>query len=257
LFPQVLNTVHPYKGGWQAIQLAGTAQGDNPDTQYRLSQGTCLGMKDVMLCVAINHSKYGICLYNNINIIDLNKSYSFNSVTLNYTTDDDLYIVIAGRDPYYISKTQVALNSMFEKERQKYQKLKKAKIGFYPIVIPTGTTDEDGVPLCHQILMVERIYINLTYASLTKTSHNYTYTYALENIFGQSMKELYDIDDQDAWDSLVNVTAPKVQTLLPPSFIKFSYTNRRKTILTTSIILLVLLLVAMWLWRYQHKMKRM
>lgn len=208
LFKSILNTTKPYLGGWQAIQLAGCAQGDNPDTQYRISTPICLSQQDVMVSISVNHSKFGNCLYNNINVVDINKAFSVASITLNKYTDVDYYVVMVSRDAGMLQRVQGTLTN-------KYHDM---DIAFFPVLLKTGATEEDGVPMCHQLLMVERVYVNMQYPSVLEEGS----VHHLEDVFGNDMRQVNVDAVEDAWDSLKNVVAPSVDHLIPPSYYKVS-----------------------------------
>lgn len=227
--PSILNTTTiPYRGGWQAIQLAGCAQGDNPDAIYRLSEGVCLATDDVMYGLFVNHAYYGNSIYNNVNVLDLNKAYSFGSVSLNRSTNVAFYIVITGRNADRVSSVERLL-----RQQLSY----RTDIGFYSLVITTGPTVDEGVPMCHQIMMVERIYVNPLYRSLQNPSQ----TYSLYDILGDDLHSVQLEDDEDRWKSLVNVTAPEVTELIPPSYVHLSYPSDRRQLFSVSLGLFVVI----------------
>ena len=240
LFPSILDTSKPYLGGWQAVQLAGCAQGDNPDTQYRLSGSVCLSKNDVMISVAVNHSKFGNCLYNNINVVDINKAYSISSTTLTKEIVDDIYIIVIGRNASLVDHVKNILNDA----SKRFQTI--AQIGIYPITMKTGPSFENGVPMCHQVLMVERVYVNMQYPS-TQFEH---VEYNLQEVFGEFLQDvLLENENKDSWKSLVNVCAPLVDTLVPPKFYKVSYPSYRKYVVTFSTIFLCILIFVMFFYK--------
>lgn len=240
LFSSILSTNRPYLGGWQALQLAGCAQGDNPDTQYRLSGTVCLSSKDIMVSLAINHSKFGNCLYNNINIVDINKAFSVASITLNKEVDVDMYIVIVGRDKNLVNDAIRLLTNMPRSD---------LTIAFYPVYLKTASSIDNGVPMCHQLLMVERVYINMQYPSISKPNMSYN----LKDVFGKDLRGVVDAHDEDRWNSLVGVVAPSVQTLIPPEYYKLSYPSYRPIILQTSFYILVCMFLGILLWKRVQK----
>lgn len=236
--PSILNTTTvPYRGGWQAIQMAGCAQGDNPDAIYRLSEGVCLSMQDVMYGIFVNHAYYGNCIYNNVNVLDLNKAYSFASVSLNRSTDVAYYIVIVSRNADRLTNVERLL-------RQRCSEASLSKIGFYPIFIETGPTVNEKVPMCHQVMMVERIYVNTLYPSLEDP----TRAYSLYDTFGEDLASMESMDDDDRWRSLVNVTAPDVTDLIAPSYVRLTYPSNRRQIFTVSLGILAIV-VGYGTWR--------
>lgn len=183
-FKNVINTLQSYKGGWQSIQLAGNAQGDNYDAQYRLSESVCLQKKDVMFCVCVNHSYYDNSLYNSINLVDLNRGSGIVAFNLNNNYKDDYYIVLFGR---YMESINIFENKL---------KLSNIKVFKYYI-------DTNEIPLCHHLLMVERTYLNINYVSIDRKN-----IYSIYNLFGNNFKQLNMNQKDDEWNSLINVVAP-------------------------------------------------
>lgn len=236
LYPGLLaTTTRKYKGGYQAIQLAGIGQGDNSDTQYRLSQGICLAPDDVMVSISVNHAKYGNCVYNNINIIDLNKAYSLDSVTLDQQIPYDVYIVLTGRNQNKIDDVHQKIGGLFTETG--------LTVIIYDILIPEE-------PLCHQILMAERVYVNRRYTDVDKNK-----MYLLDDLFGKNMKELQNINDDVAWQNLINVTAPDVDTLIPPVYLKIGKTkhNKKWLIISFSILFVCLAIISYCLWSWKSR----
>jgi hypothetical protein len=231
LYPGLLaTTTRKYKGGYQAIQLAGIGQGDNSDTQYRLSKGICLGDDDVMVSISVNHARYGNCIYNNINIIDLNKAYSLASITLDQQMPYDVYIVLTGRNMDRISEVHGQIAGKFTETG--------LQVLVHDIFIPTRSSIDDGIPKCHQILMAERVYVNRQYTNQEKNK-----LFLLDDLFGNDMKGLMNTNKTDAWNNLLNVTAPDVDTLIPPLYLKISK-NNPYTIWIIVICLLLLAIIA-------------
>jgi len=229
LTPSILNTkTQLYENGMQAIQMAGCAQGDNPDAIYRLSEGICLGDEDVMMAICVNHARFGNCLYNNINVLDLNKAYSFASVSYDSSFDVDYYIVLTGRNQELLETTKTRLENLFP------------NVSIVSVFIPTGPTVKEGIPKCHSIMMVERIYINTLYPSIIPSNNQ---TYHLQDLFGEDYNEINENVDEDVWNSLLNVTAPDVKTLLPPIYLKFSYPSYRRMIMIGSLSTLLILII--------------
>lgn len=242
-------TTIPYEGGWQAIQMAGCAQGDNPDAIYRLSEGVCLGEDDVMVAMCVNHAKESNCVYNNINVLDLNKAFSFASISLNRASSATFYVVLASRNQDRLANVETLLRNA--------SSFLPYNVDIHPVYIPTGTTSEDGVPMCHQIMMVERIYVNTSYPSLTTPSQ----TYSLYDVFGETLRTVQNLEDEDRWNSLLNVTAPNVNGLIPPYYVKVSYPSRRRQVLYASMATLVVVMTygvyGIWRATLAQRTKRM
>lgn len=227
-FKNVINTLQSYKGGWQSIQLAGNAQGDNYDAQYRLSESVCLQKKDVMFCVCVNHSYYDNSLYNSINLVDLNKGSGIVAFNLNNNYKDDYYIVLFGRDMESIN--------IFENKL----KLNNIKIFKYYI-------DTNEIPLCHHLLMVERTYLNINYLSIDRKN-----IYSLYNLFGNNFKQFNKNQKDDEWNSLINVVAPNLDYLIPPNYYIISpISNITYFIVGIIITFLILLLTIMFHYKFK------
>ena len=239
LYSSVLNTTKPYLGGWQAIQLAGIAQGDNPDTQYRLSGVVCLSSTDVMVAVATNHARLDNCLYNNINIVDVNKAYSIASITLTReTTEAEVYMVVAGRDKAMVDRVMKTVRPL--------------NIPCFPVYILTAPSIDNGVPMCHQLVMIERVYVNMQYPSSSNAPSS-TVVHNLHTVFGENLRDvMYDAPD-DAWKSLTNVVAPRLDTLIAPVFYKVGGTSYRKTIVKVSVAMFVVMTMVMILLTFRHR----
>ena len=238
LFPEILTTTHKYKGGYQAIQLAGIGQGDNSDTQYRLCQATCMAPDDVMVSISVNHAIYGNCVYNNINIIDVNKAFSIASVTLDQQIQCDVYIVLTGRD---MDRLDIIYNEIDGKFTDS-----GLHVMIYKIFIPTKSSIDDGIPMCHQVLMAERVYVNRTYTNQEKSKK-----FLLDDVFGKDLKTIMNNENNEAWSNLINVTAPDVDTLILPVYLKIS---KKKPFPKWLIILIVILILSIisygsWSWK--------
>lgn len=236
MYRQILNTTMPYKGGYQAIQLAGNAQADNYDANYCLGEGICLTNNDVMMSVAVNHSRLGLCLYNSINIVDINKAFGYASINLDASTPYDFYIVLAGRNHELLVIA----------EQQVRSALSGYSVKTDCIDLRTGQSADGNIPWCHQLLYVERVYLNMAYASITIPDK----VYNLQSLFGKDLHGLHlSPDNDDAWNSLASTTAPLSTSMIKPAYYKITY-DEHKTMKVVVFILIVVLLVAitMFLW---------
>jgi hypothetical protein len=215
LYPEIIKTKLPYKGGYQAIQMAGNAQADNYDAQYRLSSSTCLSNQDVMVGFAVNHAYFNNSLYNSINIVDISKAYGFNAATLNNKNDYTYYVVLTSRNMQEMNRVSNIIKNTLQSN------FKKIQIKIFEIYIPTEPTITDGIPMCHKISMVERVYINTRYISVT----NKDLCYSVEDLFGKHFDMLNDEIKitEDAWESLINVVGPSIQQYIPPIYFKTTY----------------------------------
>lgn len=232
LYRNVLRTHDPYLGGFQAIQLAGNGQGDNPDAQYRLSESACLLDSDVLVAFCVNHAHFGNALYNSVNILDTNRAYGYGAVVVDASLGKPYYLVLAGRNHDTLNQTEARVReglSPFPED-----------IFMTKIPIRTGPSQQGDVPLCHQLLMVERTYVNPSFASLVDPDNT---RYHVTDLFGPKLDTLNLSAPEAAWQSLVNVGAPTNATLLPPAFFKVSYSPKvLQCLLLITVFVLVLLL---------------
>lgn len=212
-------TSYQYKGGFQAIQLAGNAQADNYDANYVISEGVCLRDQDALVAVAVNHALLDNCLYNSINVVDINRAFGYDAVNLTRDNQVDFYVTIIGRDHQMIT----TIKALWQERLAEY------KVGFY--VMPISNSD---LPLCHQILAIERTYVNTQFQSISDSRVLYS---------------LSDPQDQDWWDSLINVTAPDPSSMIKPMFYKVSPINAQQR-LNLIYICVFLLVVATVIVRY-------
>lgn len=232
LYKKILNTNKPYQGGFQAIQLAGNGQGDNNDTQYRLSQSTCMTQDTVLVAVCVNHAFLGNTIYNSINVVDTNRAYGYAATVLDDTNTSLFYVVLIGRDNDLLAQTEAHLKTVVGHETS-----------FHKIYVRTGSSGEGSIPECHQVLLVERAYLNPLYSSIA--AHNTTYH--VKDLFGSNLDSLNTGNDipQDAWDSLVNVVRPANETMISPLFLK---TYTRPSVLLWVVCLLLVIFVLLWIW---------
>ena len=231
LYRNILRTRDPYLGGFQAIQLAGNGQGDNPDAQYRLSQSACLTDNDVMVAFCVHHASLGNCIYNSINVLDTNRAYGYGAVALNAASSSQpYYMVLVGRNVDTLNQTESrireGLGGLIE------------DVSIHKIPIRTGPSQQGKVPLCHQLLMVERTYVNIAFPSASNPGT----TFRLTDLFGAHLDTLVENAPEEAWQNLVHVGAPANQTLLAPLYFKVSYSSQR--IQRLLIIILIVLIVA-------------
>lgn len=235
LFKNILNSNIPYKGGWQAIQMAGNAQGDNYDAQYRPSQSVCLYEKDVMIGIAVNHAFLDNSIYNSINIVDLNKTFGIVAFNLTNEIDCLYYIVLCGRNMSEINQVERKIKSCLDKNTKIFKKC-------------ISSTTKNGIPDSHHVLMVERTYLNPKYLSKTSPEK----TYHLSCLFGKHGKDFLEQEStEDAWESLINVVGPQNTNLLSPCFLKTTHQPYwwRNVCLCILTILILILLVLIFQWK--------
>jgi hypothetical protein len=114
---------------------------------------------------------------------------------------------------------------------------------FHKIFVRTGPTSQGDVPLCHRLLMVERTYLNITYASLTDPQT----TYRLTDLFGDNLDGLHHDAPDEAWKSLLNVVAPQSETLLSPHYMMVSFSPKAiQRLFLCAVLVLFLLLLLAW-----------
>ena len=233
LYRNVLFTKNPYLGGFQAIQLAGNGLGDNPDAQYRLSQSACLLDSDVLVAFCVNHAALGNCLYNSVNVLDTNRAYGYGAVVLDASSPQPYYMVLVGRSLSVLNQAEARIRQGLGNRVH--------DVSIHKIPLRTGPSENGDIPRCHQLLLVERVYVNLSYASTKDT----TTTFRLTDLFGPSLDSLLEDGAPDeAWESLRNTTGPTNDTLVAPLFWKMSYSSKAlQRLLLSTVLLLVLLLV--------------
>lgn len=212
LNPQVLTTKIPYESGLQAIQMAGNAQADNHDAQYRLGKSICLGFKNVYMAIGVNHAVLGNAIYTSFNVLDTNRAQGLEAVNRTKTNPNTIYIVIASRNQLLLGILTQLLQQIFP------------HIDVFPIFLPTGVSQQNQIPMCHMIGMVERVYINPTYSSVMDNSIQYN----IEELFpytpSQSPSSVpSSSSNDDAWTSLTQVCGPNNSTLIPPVYYQLTY----------------------------------
>jgi len=234
LYHSVLKTKLPYKGGWQAIQLAGNAQADNYDANYFLSQSACLTDNDALVSISVNHSALGNGIYNSINIVDTNKAYGYNAVVLDRTYPYLYYVILIGRSASFLVQTESRLK----------QQLKGLNVFFEKIIITTGDSIYGEVPLCHLLTQIERVYLNTVYSS----SSNPNQIYNLTKLFGDNLNQLLteNNDQEDVWKSLSNVVGCDPSTLIHTTFYKTTYLDPKTTYARLAVLFMILVLIVIF-----------
>lgn len=226
LFRNVLNGNVPYKGGYQAVQLAGNMQGDNPDAQYRLGQSVCLTNKSsILITFGLNHQSFQNCLFNTYNVTDSVKAYGYEAFLPNKDSTYLLYLI--GRSKENLNYLSEQMNNFF------VNKYPDVKIDIKICIVKTGSTQEFAVPYCHPMLNIERIYINPNYSSLADSSKSYS----LWNIFGDSLNDFNENISEDEWNSLINTTGPLVNNYMEPFMYKIEKNDVNILIITLSVLL--------------------
>lgn len=235
LYRNVLHTKQPYRGGFQAIQLAGNGLGDNPDSQYRLSQSACLLDTDILVAFCVNHAVLGNCIYNSINVLDTNRAYGYGAVVLDASFTEPYYLVLVGRNANLLQQAEIRIREGLGEMA--------SQVFIAKIPLRTGPSEKGDIPLCHQLLMIERVYVNTAYASSLGEG-----VFHVEDLFGPLMNTLHQEAPEEAWKSLVNTTCPTNETLLAPVFWKISYSSQvYRRLLWTAVLLFLILFVVVLL----------
>lgn len=195
LYKQIKSSNIPYENGFQAFQMAGNAQADNHDAQYRTSKVVCISPNDVFIAFCINHAYFHNCIYNNINLIDYSKALSIFATALDFSSPFPYYLVLVSRSSSLLDKVQSKLSSLP-----------------FPCKIIPYLIDEK-MNFCHPFLFVERVYLN-------------TYIQSSLNLFsllGPTLQQSLPSISPDTLQTLSNICAPDNSTLLKPIYMHFSF----------------------------------
>lgn len=214
LYKNILfNTKIPYKGGYQALQMAGNMQGDNHDTQYRSSKAVCLSQEnDALIGIFVNHSFIENCFYNSISVTDLNKAFGYKSLTFTLAQDkipntqQEIIIALVGRNYSFLN--------FLEQEMKKACSNGSSCPLIEKIHVETGETNNFKIPDNHQLLLVERCYLNTNFEKNGKV-YNYFDYFKVEN-------EKVVPKEGISFENLENITAPSLEYFIPPTFYKIS-----------------------------------
>lgn len=211
---RVYNNEFMYDNGRQAIQMASNANGDNPDTWYKLSQPQCVSMDDILVCVCVNHTALKNSIYCNINILDKQMGRGIGSVQI-FEDDEELL-----KYPFYsvmISRNKELLATF----KQEFSSLFGQDIYVYDYLVDTGDTMHWSVPMCHQLLFIERAYLNPTV-----------------EVNGE-FKYYHDVGPEE-WGRM---TRPDGKQLLHPIFMKFTKTSSTNIWFIFMIVLILFLIL--------------
>lgn len=219
----VYNNKFTYESGRQAIQMASNANGDNPDTWYKVSQPECMSMDDILVCVCVNHTKLRNSIYCNINVLDKQMGRGIGSVEI-FEDDTELlnypfYSVMISRNKELLENFKDSFSSLFEKD-----------IYIYDYLINTGDTMHWSVPMCHQLLFIERAYLNPTVAVVGDDG-----TVSFPYYKNKDVDEKY-------WKQM---TRPDGNQLLHPVFMKF--TKKSGFSVWSIAIVIIILLFILWI----------
>lgn len=242
LYRQVLmNKSIPYKGGYQALQMAGNMQGDNHDTQYRSSQTVCLGDQEALIGIFVNHSAIGNCMYNSVSLTDLNRAFGYDSINFTLadkTQDFQMLIVLAGRDKTFLNFLEKSLTPNLPKNTKIFQ-----------IPIVTGYSHDFNIPANHQVLLIERAYLNTNFQWKNKV-------YSIMD-FIEIQDNQIQIKDGVDLESFQNICAPALEYMIPPKFYKVQQNQNtlQYIILAFALMFLVLFITFCFLQRFQTKKK--
>ena len=241
----IANTNIPYKGGYQALQLAGNMQGDNRDAQYRSSQAVCLAenKNEALIGVFVNHSLLKNCFYNSVSVTDLNKALGYDSFTftinqeIDPNLDQTVIFVLVGRNKTFLN--------FLEKEIEKQNKSSFVK----QIHIETGSNENFKIPENHQVLLVERSYLNTNFEKDDKT-YNYFDFFSIDENDNVKLKSDVDLD------RLKNITAPDLSYFLPPVFYKVRQDQVILTYLVVGFVVLFVLAILICIFQHFETIKR-
>lgn len=205
-----------YKNGRQAIQMASNANGDNPDAWYKISQPQCLSMDDILLCICVNHTALMNSVYCNINVLDKQMGRGIASIEI-FEDDVDLlkypfYAVIVSRNSVLLQQIKNTLHDLFEHD-----------IFIYDYYIETGDTMNWNVPMCHQILFIERTYLNTNIPDSDGT-----------------LKYYREVTDTSLWSQM---TRPDGNATVDPIFIKLTKRNYNLWYIIIIILIILILLI--------------
>jgi hypothetical protein len=196
LFKNIKNSTIPYVDGLQAFQMAGNAQADNHDAQYRTSKVVCISPNNVFLAFCINHSYLHNCIYNNINLVDYSKALSIFSTALDFSTPYLYYLVICARSSVLLDKIESKLSSLSI----------SCKIVRYVI--------DPNINFCHPFLFVERVYLNTYLASSSLD---------LFTLYGPDLQQSISSLSPDILQNFSGICAPQNANLLKPIYMHLSY----------------------------------
>ena len=234
LYTNIRNSTIPYQGGWQAIQMAGNAEADNHDANYFLSEGQCLRENDILIALSVNHSYFDNALYNSINLLDTNKAFGYDAISINKKSPYKYYIVLASRSDFVLNET----------EKNLHQDLGKENVSIHKIYIRTGSSNIGDIPLCHIITMIERNYLNTQYLYQDRI-------YNIKDLFGDDLQGL-DISGstEEQWNGLKNITACDPTTLLDTRFYRAIYNNPDRIKARVVFVILIIFIVVVVLGGY-------
>lgn len=210
---------YTYKNGRQAIQMASNANGDNPDAWYKLSQPQCMSDDDVMFCLCVNHTALQNSIYCNINVLDKQLGRGITSFEI-FEDDSKLlsypfYGVAISRNAELLAEFKAFIQQMFP-----------TKIYLYDFYIETGLGMNWNVPKCHQLLFIERTYLN---PMIPDENGNLEY--------------YKNVQDDTLWNQM---TRPDGKSLLNPMIFKFS---RKKPLFVFPIIVMIIIII-LFAWKY-------
>jgi hypothetical protein len=200
-----------YTNGLQAIQMGSNANGDSYDGWYKLSVPQCLGMNDVFMSIAVNHSKYKNSIYCSMNLVDKNKGRGIQSFEFFENDDIDMYVVLTSRNQKYLDNIQKQLMNLY----------KNQKIAIRSIYLESGPCIDWKTPLCDSLTYIERMYIN-------------------PSIIEDNTQKYFKEVDSKLWK---NMTHPQGNLLLDPIFIKWQWFNYDFIYILILFILLIIIIL--------------
>lgn len=229
-YNNVRNGKIAYQGGFQAIQMAGNMQGDNPDAQYRLQQAECIDDNSVIISICVNHQNFDNCYYNSLNITDGYQAYGFYG--FNPGKGKRYIVFMTGRNPETLKMVEKTFRS----------NINQGLVDVHFKTILTDKTQVFGIPECHPVLMIERIYLNNRYVS--KNDPNKIYQLRKANDFSS-----------DEIESMINITGPELDYFIEPCFYKVTQNLQFALIVIYSVLVILFLAVfiAFYIYRWRRR----
>lgn len=146
-----------YPGGATCILNQRNCFGDNSDAFYKLSLPTCLNYNEILCVVGLNHARYGNTCYNNLNIYDFIRAYSFAEIHATQKDMIDFFILFISRA---ILSNSIVQQFITEIKRELESTHHPYQFQTHWIPVPTGTPESFQIPYCNTISVAERAYLN-------------------------------------------------------------------------------------------------
>jgi hypothetical protein len=176
-------------------------------------------------------------------VTDLNKALGYDSFTftVNQETDPNLnqniIIVLVGRNKTFLN--------FLESEIQKQNKSSFVK----QIHIETGSNENFKIPENHQVLLVERSYLNTNFEKDDQI-YNYFDFFSIDENDNVKLKSNVDLD------RLKNITAPDLSYFIPPVFYKVRQDQVILKYLVVGFVVLFVLAILICIFDHFEAIKR-